>query len=91
MGDSVMVYPRQEKGIVFEAADENGEVGVQIKGRKKKVFHKRLRLLVKASQLYPEEYDFSILFDTKKNRKAKKIMAKRHDPDAKAVYDSLNP
>lgn len=91
MGDSVMVYPRQEKGIVFEAADENGEVGVQIKGQKKKVFHKRLRLLVKASQLYPEEYDFSILFDTKKNRKAKKIMAKRHDPDAKAVYDSLNP
>lgn len=45
VGDSVLVFPNQEKGIVFKENDEEGKVGVQIKGRKIWINHKRLKLL----------------------------------------------
>ena len=73
-----MVYPQKEIGIVCAPANEMGEVGVMVKKTKKLVPHKRIKLLVPASQLYPEDYDFSIVFDTVANRKARHLMGKRH-------------
>jgi dsDNA-specific endonuclease/ATPase MutS2 len=78
IGDSVMVYPQREIGIVYARSDEKGEIGVQVKGVKKRINHKRLKLKVPASQLYPENYDFSIIFDSVANRKARHLMGKRH-------------
>lgn len=78
IGDSVFVYPRKEIGIVYALANDKGEIGVQIKGIKKLVNHKRIKLHVPASELYPEDYDFSIIFDTVANRKARHLMGKRH-------------
>ncbi|WP_343208697.1 endonuclease MutS2 [Anaerolentibacter hominis] len=86
MGDSVMVLPEGETGIVYRPADEKGDVIVQIKGKKRLVKHNRLKLQVSADQLYPPDYDFSIIFDTVQNRKAKHVMGKRYDPSAVAVY-----
>ncbi len=86
MGDSVMVYPECEKGIVYQAADRAGNVIVQVKGEKKTVRHTRLQLLVPAKELYPDDYDFSIIFDTVANRKARHILSKRYDADATIVY-----
>jgi hypothetical protein len=79
IGDSVFVYPKKEIGIVYARANDKGEIGVQVKGVKKLVNHKRLKLLVSADELYPENYDFSIIFDTVANRKARHIMGKRHE------------
>ena len=87
VGDSVVVLPDQEPGIVFRPADEHGDVVVKIKGEMRVVRHNRVKLRVSASELYPPDYDFSILFDTVANRKAKKTMTKRHDPNAVAHYD----
>lgn len=87
-GDSVLVFPNKEKGIVFEAANEEGMVGVQVQGRKRWVNAKRLKLLVASSKLYPEDYDFSIIFDSVANRKAKKKMSKGYRPEVMAVYES---
>lgn len=81
VGDSVLVYPQKLIGIVYRKADEKGDVGVQIKKRKIVVNHKRLKLKVPASELYPDNYDFSIIFDTVANRKARRILDRRHDPD----------
>ncbi|MEA5060481.1 MAG: DNA mismatch repair protein MutS [Candidatus Pelethousia sp.] len=78
-GDSVFVYPQKEIGIVYACMDEKGEVGVQIKGEKKRINHKRLKLHVAADELYPEDYDFSIVFDSVANRKARNIQRKRHE------------
>lgn len=78
IGDSVIVYPKKETGIVYSRANEKGEVGVQVKGKKKLVNHKRLKLQVPASELYPEDYDFSIIFDSVADRKARHLMEKRH-------------
>ncbi|MCL2548905.1 MAG: DNA mismatch repair protein MutS, partial [Symbiobacteriaceae bacterium] len=78
IGDSCMLLPEQQIAIVYAVADERGMVGVQVQGRKILVNHKRLRLRVAATDLYPEDYDMSIVFDTPQVRKARKLMTKRH-------------
>ena len=78
MGDSVTVYPQKEVGIVFQPDDEEGRMIVQIKGRKRSVSYKRVKLLAPASELYPPDYDFSIIFDSVQTRKARHQMGKHH-------------
>ncbi|HBE76508.1 MAG TPA: hypothetical protein DDW65_01810 [Firmicutes bacterium] len=78
IGDSVVVYPQREIGIVYARSNDKGEIGVQVKGEKKLVNHKRIQLKVPADKLYPENYDFSIIFDSVANRKARHLMGKRH-------------
>ncbi|MCL2399426.1 MAG: DNA mismatch repair protein MutS [Defluviitaleaceae bacterium] len=78
IGDSVLVYPQKDIGIVYEQANSKGEVGVQIKGKKSLINHKRLKLKIAASELYPEDYDFSIIFDSVENRKARHLMGRKH-------------
>ncbi len=77
-GDSVTVLPEGKIGIVVQPADKHGEVLIQVQKEKFMVNHKRLKLKVAASQLYPEDYDFSIVFDTVENRKARHQMSKRY-------------
>ena len=92
IGDSVLVYPERDTGIIFQTADHRGVLGVQVKGRKKWINHKRVKLQIPASELYPEGYDFSILFDTVENRKARHKMEKGHQPGLQISYDgSQNP
>ena len=86
MGDSVEILPEKEKGIVYTSADEYGNVIVQIKGEKRSIRHTRIRLLVPASELYPEGYDFSIIFDSVENRKARHTLDRKHDASAMIVY-----
>ncbi|NLA85957.1 MAG: DNA mismatch repair protein MutS [Clostridiales bacterium] len=78
IGDSVIVYPQKDIGLVYQRANAKGELGVQIRGVKKLVNHKRVKLHVPAAELYPEDYDFSIVFDTVENRKARRVLDKRH-------------
>ena len=82
MGDSVMLLPDKKTAIVYRPADDDGNVVIQLQGRKLTVRHTRLKLLVPASQLYPPDYDFSIVFDTVANRKASHTMDRKFDPDA---------
>lgn len=75
-GDSVLVMPDNKIGIVVKSADNQGNVQVQVKKEKCLINHKRLKLKVAAQELYPEDYDFSILFDTVENRKKRHKMGK---------------
>lgn len=77
-GDSVTVSPDQKIGIVVKPADLNGNVLVQIQQEKSMINYKRLKLKVAAKELYPEDYDFSIVFDTVEMRKKRHKMSKRH-------------
>lgn len=88
IGDSVLVYPQKKIGIVFSLANEKGEVGVQIQKRKVFINHKRLQLKVPATEMYPENYDFSIVFDSVANRKARRKMEKGHQEKLSIVYDN---
>ena len=78
IGDSVIVHPENKIGIVCKTANEEGEVLVQMQEKKILVNHKRLELKVTASMLYPENYDFSIIFDTVENRKKRHQMQRKH-------------
>ncbi|MGN0337591.1 MAG: DNA mismatch repair protein MutS [Lachnospiraceae bacterium] len=82
-GDSVMVYPDKKIGIVCEPVNEKGILRVQLPGKKIYINHKRVKLHVAASELYPEDYDFSILFETVENRK------KRHDMERKYTEEII--
>lgn len=85
MGDSVQLLPDKKSAIVYRPADDDGNVVIQLQGQKIKVRHNRLKLLVPAAQLYPPDYDFSIIFDTVANRKAAHTMDRKFDPDAVIV------
>ena len=83
IGDSVMVFPEKKIGIVCEPVNEKGLLRVQMKDKKIWINHKRVKLHVKAEQLYPEDYDFSIIFDSVETRK------KRHDMDRKFTQETI--
>ena len=71
-----MLLPDRKNAIVYQPADDEGNVIIQMQDRKMTVRHNRLKLLV------PAEYDFSILFDTVANRKAAHTMDRKFDPGA---------
>jgi len=77
IGDSVMVYPDKKIGIVCVPINEKGVLRVQMPNKKIWINHKRVKLHVAAAELYPEDYDFSIVFESVENRK------KRHDMQRK--------
>ncbi|NLT57826.1 MAG: DNA mismatch repair protein MutS [Clostridiales bacterium] len=83
LGDSVRISPEGELGIVYAQTNAKGEVGVRVKGVNRLVNHKRVTLQMAAEELYPEDYDLSIVLDTVENRKARHQMGKRHRPDLK--------
>lgn len=83
LGDSVMVYPDKKIGIVCEPINEKGVLRVQLPDKKIWINHKRVKLHVAATELYPPDYDFSIIFDTSANRKI------RHDMDRKYTEDVI--
>lgn len=88
MGDSVMVYPQKLVGIVYQSENEKGDVIVQIKGKKQFINHKRIKLIAPASELYPADYDFSIVFDTVDNRKARHKLEKGHNPELVIIHEN---
>lgn len=83
LGDCVIIYPDKKIGIVCEQINEKGVLRVQLQGKKIWINHKRVKLHVAATELYPEDYDFSIIFDTVENRKI------RHDMDRKYTEEVI--
>ena len=86
IGDSVIVYPQKEIGIVYQTSNAKGEIGVQIRKQKRLIGHKRIKLKVAAAELYPDDYDFSIIFDSVENRKARRVLDKRHEEGVMVRY-----
>lgn len=77
-GDSVYISSMDRTGIVCEEENERGELLVQVMGKKYRINNKRLSLHIEREQLYPEGYDLDIIFESKENRKKRKLMGKRH-------------
>lgn len=86
LGDSVMVFPDKKIGIVCEPVNEKGVLRVQLPDKKIWINHKRVRLQVAAEQLYPADYDFSIIFETVENRKLRHDMERKYT-EAAIQYD----
>lgn len=82
-----MVFPDKKVGIVCEEADDKGILRVQLPGKKIRINYKRIKLLVAAEKLYPEDYDFSIIFDTVANRKLRHQMERKYVEGAMLQYE----
>jgi len=80
-GDSVMISSEGKIGIVAASADQSGNVQVQLQKEKIMINHKRLKLQVAATELYPEDYDFSVIFDTVEERKKRHQLGRKYQSE----------
>lgn len=78
LGDCVYVSFMNRTGIICESENSKGEFGVLIMKKKFKINKKRLSLYIEKDELYPEEYDFDIVFKSKEYRKKNKLMNEKH-------------
>ncbi|WHY75631.1 endonuclease MutS2 [Neobacillus sp. WH10] len=85
-GDNVKISPTNEFGIIYTGPDLYGNYIVQIRGEKVSINHKRIALYIAANELYPDDYDFDIIFESKENRKKSKLLAKGHEESITIDY-----
>lgn len=78
IGDRVLVSFLKRTGTVFQLPDNRGNVGVLVQEQKMFINHKRLSLHISHEELYPDNYDMDIVFETKENRKKRKLMNRKH-------------
>ncbi len=79
LGDCVYISTINRTGIVCELENKRGEVAVMVMRKKIIVNRKRLSIVIDKKELYPDDYDFDIVFESKENRKKKRILSKRHE------------
>ncbi|MEH7307682.1 endonuclease MutS2 [Neobacillus drentensis] len=89
-GDNVKITPTNEFGIIYMGPDTLGNYVVQIKGQKHTINHKRINLYIAAKELYPDDYDFNIIFESKENRKNDKLLSKGHQEHISIEYKEGN-
>jgi hypothetical protein len=76
IGDTVIIYPQKKIGIVYAKANDMGEVGVQIYTTRKLIPYKNIKLHMPAKDSYPENYDFSLVFEEVKDHKVQRLIDK---------------
>lgn len=78
-GDCVWIHALKRTGIVCGPPDDRGNIVVQIQKEKVKINQKRMSLHIERKELYPEgEYDMDIVFESKEDRKKRKLMNRKH-------------
>jgi DNA mismatch repair protein MutS2 len=87
VGDSVWVNTVNYRGVVAREPDERGNLIVLVRKKRIKVHSKRVKLLAKREDLYPdpENYDLNIVLLSKEDRKAIKQMSKRHTDKVRVI------
>lgn len=78
IGDCVYISTIKRTGIICEAENAKGDYAVLVMKKRIVVNKKRLSLYVESKDLYPENYDYDIIFETKENRKKRKLMNRKY-------------
>ena len=68
-GDKVILLDNNKSGIVYKERDRDNNLIVMVNKEFIKVNYKRIKLEIKAKELYPEGYDMNQLFVSFKERK----------------------
>ena len=89
IGDSVYISFMERTGIICELENSKGEYGVMVMKKRLKINNKRLSLYITQGELYPEDYDFDIIFESVEDRKKDKIMRERHVEGIKILKKEL--
>lgn len=78
VGDNVWIHTMKRTGIVVEAQNSKGDIGILVLGKKIKVNHKRLSMYIEGKELYPDDYNMDIVLKTKAQRKINTSLRKGH-------------
>ena len=87
IGDSVYISFMGRSGIICELENSKGEYGVMVMKKKLIINNKKLSLHISQEELYPEDYDFDVIFESVENRKKDKLMSKKHVEGTKIVRE----
>ena len=71
-GDKVTLLDKNESGIVYKERDRDNNLIIMVNKEFIKVNYKRIKLEIRARELYPEGYDMNQLFTSFKERKLEK-------------------
>lgn len=88
IGDRVLINSLKAAGIICELENYKGEFGVLIKEKKVKVNKKRLTLHIDRKDLYPENYDYSMVLESKEYRRKNAVMKRKHVEGLKIEHSS---
>lgn len=78
VGDCVFISFMKRTGVICELENSKGEYGVMVMRKKLKINKARLSIYIAKDELYPENYDYDIVFKSKEDRKSNKLMNKKH-------------
>lgn len=78
IGDQVIIRSLNAKGIVFESENTKQEVGILVHGKKMYIHKRKVKLFIASADLYPENYNFDIVFKSKEYRKADHLMNRKY-------------
>ncbi len=81
IGDVVFVHTLKKRGTVYEMENKKGEIGVMVQNKKMLIQKKRISPFLDAKDLYPDYYNFDIVFETKEYRKKNNKMSRKYDKD----------
>ncbi|MGL4344027.1 MAG: endonuclease MutS2 [Cellulosilyticaceae bacterium] len=68
-GDKVRLLENQQEAIVYRPKDDYNGLVVFYQNEMREVDEKRVKLLIRATDLYPEDYDLDTLFSSFRERK----------------------
>lgn len=78
LGDCVWLHTLKRTGIVCELPNERGMMTVMVQKQKIKINRKRCSIYIDRKELYPDDYDMDIVFESVENRKKRKLMSRKH-------------
>jgi dsDNA-specific endonuclease/ATPase MutS2 len=76
-GDMVIIRTTGEKARVLAADDPKGNLLIQVKGNKRIIHRKRVRLFLDRAVLYPDGYNMNEVLLDKEERKIDKVMGRK--------------
>ncbi|OOB79361.1 MAG: mannonate oxidoreductase [Epulopiscium sp. Nuni2H_MBin003] len=88
-GDKVLLTELDQEAIIYKPQDDLGNVVVFIDGQMQTVYEKRVKLLIPATELYPDEYNLDSLFIDFKTRKFEKDIARGSKKALKQVNKEI--
>lgn len=88
-GDKVTLLDNNKSGIVYKERDRENNLIIMVNKEFIKVNYKRLKLEIKAEELYPEGYDMNQLFISFKERKLAKDIERGSKKALKKIRKDL--
>ncbi|GCD11523.1 endonuclease MutS2 [Clostridium tagluense] len=90
IGDRVLLMEYMDFAIVYKAIDSFNNITVLYKDDFLEVNEKRLKLELKAEDLYPEDYDFNILFMDYEKRKLERDLERGSKKALKKIQKEIS-